>query len=497
MDTVRAAIALDYPKDRYRVVVLDDSVSDKIKEEIDIISSQTPNLYYTTRGIRPKTHTKAGNLNHGLEYVSTLPGGASELVAVLDVDMIPSPHWLRALIPHLLSEAKIAMASSPQRFYNIPDGDPLDQVWAILFDVLEPLKNATNSAWCCGSGFIVRRAALDGIGGVPEESLQEDILTSFYLTAAGWRIVYVHEDMQWGLVPATIGSYVKQQKRLLIGVISLIAVLWSPRARNMTIGEKFGALFPAFSFTATVIINMVSLVAMPILLVSGAPLVQYSSPSQLRIILSLLFVKFIVALSYDILCTRAANYQFKLLNGSSTWAVPHQFMAIVRSTISAFTGAGLPSFSPSGLAETKNSSSSRNTISLKTRDVIVPHVLIIASLASGLAVSVVNAAPKAADISQSIPIMFTNFLVRAGWPTIFLIWSKYITDAWTPISYAAHLAEEPWPIRKDLLDRDPVTGVAYPNQQAKDQVRVRPSQRLAVVRIVYCVGVCAAAAWSL
>lgn len=96
LDTVRAAAALDYPKDRYRVIVLDDSVSNSAKTAVQEIQSVSKNVFYTTRGLKPKTHNKAGNLNHGLEYVCSLSGGRSDLVAVLDVDMIPSQHWLRA-----------------------------------------------------------------------------------------------------------------------------------------------------------------------------------------------------------------------------------------------------------------------------------------------------------------------------------------------------------------------------------------------------------------
>ncbi|KAL8871749.1 MAG: hypothetical protein Q9174_002481, partial [Haloplaca sp. 1 TL-2023] len=282
LDTVQATIALDYPRDRYRVIVLDDSVSDELKAEIHGMGQGIGNVYYSSRGSRPKTHTKAGNINHGLKYVQSLAGGASEMVALLDVDMIPSPDWLRACMPHILTDPKVALVSPPQRHYNMPNGDPLGQSLHFVFDIMEPLKNTTNAAWCTGSGFVVRRRALDEIHGIPEESINEDIMTSFYLTAAGWNIVYVPEDLQWGLVPTKIMSHVKLQKRTCAGIISIATGAWNPRSKMMSTKEKYNALFPAFALTFAVVVNMASFVILPYLLWTGAPLVAYTTEAQLR-----------------------------------------------------------------------------------------------------------------------------------------------------------------------------------------------------------------------
>lgn len=115
-DTVRAAAAVDWPSDCFRVVVLDDGADPQLKAAVDDVSALYPNVYYTARtkvkGI--PHHFKAGNLNHGLEFVSDLPGGASTYIAALDADMIPEPEWLRAIIAHLVIEPKLALSCPPQ-----------------------------------------------------------------------------------------------------------------------------------------------------------------------------------------------------------------------------------------------------------------------------------------------------------------------------------------------------------------------------------------------
>ncbi len=116
LDTTRAACAVDYPTNRFRVVVLDDGKSAELSAAVDVLKQRYPNLHYTARtkikGV--PHHFKAGNLNHGLEYVHGLEGGAGEHMAALDADMIPEPHWLRAIIAHLALDPKLALSCPPQ-----------------------------------------------------------------------------------------------------------------------------------------------------------------------------------------------------------------------------------------------------------------------------------------------------------------------------------------------------------------------------------------------
>ena len=150
MDTVRAVCALDYPLESYRIVVLDDGRSNSIRESIESLSRERSckNLYYTSRDLNVVSFSKAGNLNFGLNFVDKLPSGPSEFVAVLDIDMIPLPYWLRAVLPYLVADGKVGLANPPQRFYNIPNQDPFVQNVDIVFDGMETIKDTISSSWC-------------------------------------------------------------------------------------------------------------------------------------------------------------------------------------------------------------------------------------------------------------------------------------------------------------------------------------------------------------
>lgn len=127
-NTAAAACAIDYPPHRFRVIVLDDGGSKELEESIRKLSEIKPNLYYTARVKGKDHHFKAGNLNHGLEYVKTLPGGPAKYIAALDADMIPDPQWLRALLPHMLRNHKLALAQPPQARFRIL----APKIWARL-----------------------------------------------------------------------------------------------------------------------------------------------------------------------------------------------------------------------------------------------------------------------------------------------------------------------------------------------------------------------------
>ena len=150
MNTVRAACALDYPSERYRIIVLDDGRSQRVHDSVNslIREHDYKNLYYTSRNVEIRSHSKGANLNFGLEYVATLESGSSEYIAVLDIDMIPLPHWLRAMLPYIVQDEKVALANPAQRFYNIPDKDPFLQNLDIFFDGMEPIKDCVSASWC-------------------------------------------------------------------------------------------------------------------------------------------------------------------------------------------------------------------------------------------------------------------------------------------------------------------------------------------------------------
>ena len=284
LDTIRAVYAQTYTKSSFRIVILDDSSNPAVENAVSTFKpswsaptshgttadSQSimnqPQLCYATRNYQPTTHCKAGNLNFGLAFSSSLPGGAAPFIAVLDVDMIPVPHWLDTVVSHIAPYPSVGIASPWQFFYNTPPSDPLGwgrdlASWVTMFRLSNPQGRVPGS----GTGFVIRRAALEGehgIGGFPQESVSEDLLTTCLLGWENrktyssqpirhqseaecektewreggdmgkqwkrWETVAVPGQLQWGLCTDTMADLLRQRPRWTAGFVSIVTYLLCP-----------------------------------------------------------------------------------------------------------------------------------------------------------------------------------------------------------------------------------------------------------------------------
>lgn len=116
LNTVRAVCNIDYPQDRYRIIISDDDSDAHLAEALRPLIQEFPFLFYHARSKTPGVphFYKAGNLQSAIDLAATLSGGPGEYLATLDADMIPDRDWLRALLPHLLLDEKLGLISPPQ-----------------------------------------------------------------------------------------------------------------------------------------------------------------------------------------------------------------------------------------------------------------------------------------------------------------------------------------------------------------------------------------------
>ena len=119
IDTIAAAAAQDYPPASITLFLLDDGRSRELKNRVrDFNCKQRQcgrkEIIYRSREKIPgvPTHFKAGNLNYGLQQTQRISG--ADYVAALDADMIVKPDWLRAVVPHLILDDQVAVATPPQ-----------------------------------------------------------------------------------------------------------------------------------------------------------------------------------------------------------------------------------------------------------------------------------------------------------------------------------------------------------------------------------------------
>ena len=478
LDTVKSACTLDYPKDRYRVVLCDDGASPELEKALAKFRVWQPRLFYTTRTSRSEAWAKAKNLNHGRHFVGKLLGGPSEYLAALDVDMIPESHWLRALIPHMLLDPKLALVNPPQVFYNIPKGDPLFQSIAVFYKIWEVIKDRTGSAWCTGSGYVARASAIDDIGGIPTESISEDLLLSNLLLAAGWHTAYIPETLQYGLVPNTYSGHIRQRNRWTLGIINLLSNMQGSRLRTLTRHQQFSSTAPIVRFGLFTAIVAISLLAMPFTLFSGKPLIIYSTPQELRTLLRSAFLFFATTWLHSFFKSRAAGYRIRILPSlGQAWMLPCQSLLHpmvvhvllifcvdqVTAIISSISSVLIGTRSWMNLPDTSVQGSLCHRVKVVLWDFrAIVHLVFLVLCIGGLLESVHRVLQAPHDNAQDRVI---DWLVHAGWPPALVIFLAGISQAWVPISYA--LSPALHQTRETLLTRDPVTQIASPSREAR------------------------------
>ncbi len=169
-----------------------------------------------------RDHGKAGALNHALEHSN------AEFIALFDCDHAPSPEFLERTLGYFADE-KLAFVQTPQDYFNIDSFQHRSrriqgEFWheqALFFRVIQPGKDRWNAAVLCGSCALLRRAALEDIGGFATGAVTEDFHTSLRLHKRGWRSVYHNESLAFGMWPSNIEQYLTQRLRWARGAMQV------------------------------------------------------------------------------------------------------------------------------------------------------------------------------------------------------------------------------------------------------------------------------------
>ena len=209
--TLRAAASV---RGRSEVFVLDDAR----RAEVAALARRHGARYLART---THEHAKAGNLNHGLLHSN------AEFVMTLDADHAPVPAFLERVMGYF-DDPSVGFVQTPQTYYNEDaflfrrrrSGTWSEQ--GFFYQSIQPAKNRSNAAFFVGTSAVLRRAALDSIGGFNTETATEDIHTSIRIHARGWRSVFVPEALAFGLEVASFKEYFRQRRRWAAGSLGLL-----------------------------------------------------------------------------------------------------------------------------------------------------------------------------------------------------------------------------------------------------------------------------------
>ncbi|CAI8007128.1 Xyloglucan glycosyltransferase 4 [Geodia barretti] len=262
---IRAVAALDYPRSRLSVQVLDDStddtgtIADRVVAECAAAGLDICRIHRTDR-----RGFKAGALQVGLD-ASDAP-----FVVIFDADFVPKPDFLQEALPYLLGDERTGLVQARWDHLN-RDYSLLTDVQAILLDGHFMTEHGGRHVSGCffnfnGTAGIWRRAAIEDAGGWEGDTLTEDLDLSYRAQLRGWRFVFVPEIAAPAELPVSMNAFKAQQRRWAQGSLQtarklLPQILASP----LPLRVRAEAFFHLSSNLAYPLMAVLSLLMAPVL----------------------------------------------------------------------------------------------------------------------------------------------------------------------------------------------------------------------------------------
>ena len=238
---IHSVCNLDYPKDKMRILVCDDSDDDTVelmRGVVDDYKKQGFKIEHVRRGTRKGY--KAGALKHAMKKTDT------DLVAIFDADFIPPTWFLKRAIPHF-SKSNIGLVQCRWGHVN-ENYSTITQVQALSIDFhfLVEQKAKSNSHLFMnfnGTAGIWRRECIEDAGGWHTATLVEDLDLSYRAQMKGWKCLFLPNIVVDAELPAQMNGAKRQQFRWAKGSIQCAIKLLSDIGlkRNVAIEAKIQA----------------------------------------------------------------------------------------------------------------------------------------------------------------------------------------------------------------------------------------------------------------
>lgn len=285
--------ALDYPKDRFEIQVLDDSTDETrniIDNEASLLREQ--NIQISVLRRKDRKGFKAGALQYGLAFCK------GTFIAIFDADFTPPPHFLKSLLPHF-SEEKAGMVQARWSHLN-RDENYLTRIQSFLLDTHFSVEQSGRYKAgyfinFCGTAGIWRKQCIEDAGGWDGDVLSEDLDLSYRAQLKGWKLIYDQKIEVPAELPSVIEAFKIQQFRWTKGMaqISKKNIKHLLHA-TMPFSKKLHGIFHLLSSFVFVCLFFNALLTVPLLLFRNLypefrELTQYTLVTSLNLVALTLF----------------------------------------------------------------------------------------------------------------------------------------------------------------------------------------------------------------
>ncbi len=205
---------------RYEVIVVDNNTKDEAKwKPIEAYMATLP-AHFHFYHLPSWPGFKAGALNFALE--KTHPD--AQVVGVVDADYVVTTDWLSDLVPHFLAP-KVAVVQAPQahrdweqHFFN----RMCNWEFEGFFRIGMHHRHERNALIQHGTMTLIRRQALQDLGGWSEWCICEDTELGLRLLEQDLELRYIDETFGRGLTPANFKALKSQRNRWAFGAMQIL-----------------------------------------------------------------------------------------------------------------------------------------------------------------------------------------------------------------------------------------------------------------------------------
>jgi cellulose synthase (UDP-forming) len=394
-ETVKAAVNMDYLNKK--IYILNDGFAAKKDNWQDSeFIAQEFGITCITRSLG--TGAKAGNVNNAMRQT------AGEYIVILDADMVPASDFLKSVIPYF-QQPDLAFVQTPQYYKNASLNDVTESAWdqqAFFFGPIMQGKDTSNAAFICGTNVAIRRIALEEVGGLAEDNIAEDFLTSLFIHQNKWKSKYLTKVFCEGLAPEDLLSYYNQQLRWARGSLEILFKHNPLFKRNLSFAQKSEYLSSGLYYFNGIVL-LIDILMPLVFLYFGLQPVSASTTS-----FAIFFIPFILLNLYTLYLASNGTFSYKALSFSqSSFAL--QILAIISVLMNI---------------KMKFMVTSKEALHGNFGYLAYPHVIYILLACGGFIVSVLregltpsvmtNAAWTLFNISMFWPFIWSAFAYRSG-----------------------------------------------------------------------------------
>ena len=296
--TLEAMLQLTYPREKLKIVVINDGSTDTTRDIVAQYSSSDPRveLFDIPRGQGGKGKSRA--LNLGVQHVT------SDIIAIYDADNMPDKNALRYLVAQLLLHKDLGAVIGKFRTVN-KDATLLTRFINIETLSFQSMLQAGRwqmhrIATLPGTNFVMWTSLIRTLNGWDEEALTEDSELSIRIYEEGYKIKFIPYAITYEQEPQEWKVWVRQRMRWVRGNNYVISKFFRhiPHFKNRRLGfDLLYTLALYYVFFVAIVISDLLFVVSALKLVSIALPGPYTAVWVLAFVLYL--AEILLTLSYD------------------------------------------------------------------------------------------------------------------------------------------------------------------------------------------------------